>query len=227
MKQRVHQMLIFYRCGHLCNFMSSCDAIMNKYPAPRAKAGNLRGNTISSNWNMCKAKFSLKTWFEQTVQPVFTIVLTKNMDINLHIACSCVESIRTIFGLFVNSTYFKLEKIFWIGFRNIYAPLALVSTPHAQKSRFFYADCILASFFLFIHSNQWKFHLFFILNSNHHDCHLSLGNGTTQWCWHLNLSFWHLVTAAFFKDFFCTFFYTFNNRMKKKQVTITLNYSDI
>ena len=46
MKQRVHQMLIFYRCGHLCNFMSSCDAIMNKYPAPRAKAGNLRVNII-------------------------------------------------------------------------------------------------------------------------------------------------------------------------------------
>ena len=92
-------------------------------------------------------------------------------------------------------------------------------TPCTKKS-VFYADCILASFFLFIHSNQWKFHLFFILNSNHHDCHLSLGNGTTQWCWHLNLSFWHLVTAAFFKDFFVhTFFYTFNNRMKKKQVT--------
>ena len=87
-------------------------------------------------------------------------------------------------------------------------------TPSTKKS-VFYADCILASFFLFIHSNQWKFHLFFILNSNHHDCHLSLGNGTTQWCWHLNLSFWHLVTAAFFVHFFNTF----NNRMKKKQVT--------
>ena len=156
------------------------------------------------------------------------------MDINLHIACSCVESIRTNFGLFVNSTL-NWKKIFWIGFRNIYAPLALVSTPHAQKSRFFYADCILASFFLFIHSNQWKFHLFFILNSNHHDCHLSFGNGTHSgadiWTCHFDT----LLQLLFLKTFFIHFLYTFNNRMKKKQVTINLkllgylmdNYSQV